>query len=320
MVRKVVVSTGCRLHFTLIDLNADLGRVDGGIGVALKRPGWRVEVSKTKRWEVDNEANPIVERLRDRIPLKGKYKVKVTTKMPQHVGLGSRTQLSLAIASGLATFQKKTFAVPKLAKHAGRGGTSGIGVAAFEHGGLILDGGHHYREKGGFMPSRYSRAGPPPVLAKYQVPTDWFFVVAIPKGKQYYGTDEAKAFKDHTPIPRKEVGAVARLVLLRLLPAVIENDIEAFGDAIKRIQTLGFKRIENMLQGENIDKLKKYMVRREGIGPGLTSFGPACFCVVKGRKTAEKLAKDLKRYLKARGGGKIFHSQAATSGATIKRS
>ena len=239
--------------------------------------------------------------------------------MPEHVGLGSRTQLSLAIATGLTSSGKKPSSVIELAKHVGRGGTSGIGVAAFEHGCLILDGGHRYREKGGFLPSRYSRAGPPPVLARYNVPSNWFFIVAIPKGKQYYGTDEAKAFKEHTPILRKEVGNVARLVLLKLLPSVLENDIEAFGESIDSIQKMGFKKIENRLQGENVSNLQNYMKRRGGYGAGLSSFGPACFCVVKGKRNAEKLSKDLKRYLGSRGGGKVFFSQASPAGASVRK-
>jgi beta-ribofuranosylaminobenzene 5'-phosphate synthase len=319
MVKKIVVTTGSRLHFTLIDMNADLGRVDGGIGVALKRPGWKVEISKVRKWTVDRQAEQVVELLKERLSPSSNFKVEVKARMPEHVGLGSRTQLALAIAAGMTAYDRDPPSVPELAKLVGRGGTSGIGVAAFEKGCLILDGGHRYKEKGGFLPSRYSRAGPPPILATYKVPTDWYFVVGIPVGKSYYGTDEAKAFKDHTPIPRKEVGAVARLVLLKLLPALMENDLEAFGEAISSIQTMGFKRIENNLQGPNVIQLQNFMTARGGVGAGLSSFGPACFCVVKGKKNAERLSTDLKRYLKTRGGGKVFFSEAASSGASIKR-
>lgn len=317
MVKKFVVTTGCRLHFTLIDMNADLGRVDGGIGVALKKPGWKVEVSKARKWEVDPLASPVVELLKERIKPKGKFKVKVSGSIPVHVGLGSQTQLSLAIATGMTAFIRSKPGVRELARLVGRGGTSGIGVTAFEKGGLILDGGHRYSEKGGFLPSRYSRSGPPPVLATYPFPKDWFFVIGVPKGKQIFGKDEAKAFKDHTPVPRKEVGAVARLVLLKLLPALVEQDLESFGQAIQRIQELGFKRIENRLQGESVKRLQQYMIKRGATGAGLSSFGPACFCMVDSKVAAKKMATDLKRYLKARGGGKVFFTQAADKGASV---
>ncbi|WP_332881590.1 hypothetical protein [Methanosarcina horonobensis] len=30
-----------RLHLTLIDLNAEIGRVDGGVGITLESPSWK---------------------------------------------------------------------------------------------------------------------------------------------------------------------------------------------------------------------------------------------------------------------------------------
>jgi beta-ribofuranosylaminobenzene 5'-phosphate synthase len=42
---SIVVTSPSRLHFSLIDLNGELGRVDGGIGVALNEPSLKIEVS-----------------------------------------------------------------------------------------------------------------------------------------------------------------------------------------------------------------------------------------------------------------------------------
>ena len=42
----VTVSSPSRLHFTLIDLNGELGRVDAGIGVALNEPSLKIRVSR----------------------------------------------------------------------------------------------------------------------------------------------------------------------------------------------------------------------------------------------------------------------------------
>ena len=41
---RVFIKTPCRLHFSLIDLNGSLNRVDGGIGLALKKPNFTIEV------------------------------------------------------------------------------------------------------------------------------------------------------------------------------------------------------------------------------------------------------------------------------------
>ena len=42
--RKVKVRTPSRLHTTLLDLNGKLGRVDGGVGMALEDPNITLEM------------------------------------------------------------------------------------------------------------------------------------------------------------------------------------------------------------------------------------------------------------------------------------
>jgi len=322
MVRRVVIRTGCRLHFTLIDMNAELGRVDGGVGVGLKTPGWTVEVAKAREWAVDEKAARIVKLLQEKLPLKNPLRVKVGGRVPGHVGLGSKTQLALAVATGVAAFDKKAsrLTVIELARLVERGGTSGIGVTTFVRGGLILDGGHRYRDKGGFMPSRYSKVQAPPVLARFEVPPSWYFVVAIPTGRRIEGLDEAKAFKDNTPVPRKEVGTLSRIILMNLLPAVVEDDIESFSKAIDKVQSLGFKRIESKLQVPEARLVQNRMVDLGASGAGMSSFGPSCYCTVRGKSEAQKMVADITKYMKKLTGGTAFCSQAADKGASIRMS
>jgi beta-ribofuranosylaminobenzene 5'-phosphate synthase len=65
------ITSPSRLHFALIDLNAELGRVDGGIGVALNEPSLAIEVSAVDK-AVEREENPeavvpVLKRIRSRI-------------------------------------------------------------------------------------------------------------------------------------------------------------------------------------------------------------------------------------------------------------
>jgi beta-ribofuranosylaminobenzene 5'-phosphate synthase len=321
MVDHVIIRTGCRLHFTLIDMNAELGRVDGGVGVGLKSPGWTVEVSRDRQWAVDGAIRSLIGPLKKTLGLRSPLQVKVGGGIPGHVGLGSKTQLALALASGLAAFDSKAskLSVRELARIVGRGGTSGIGVTTFEKGGLILDGGHSYGEKGGFFPSRYSKVGTPPVLARFEVPSSWYFVVGIPKGRLIEGKDEAEAFKENTPVTGKDVGAVTRTIIMNMLPAVVEDDIEAFGKAVGRLQTMGFKRAENRLQVPEVRLLQRKMVDLGASGAGLSSFGPACFCIMRGKKAANEMVSELLRFMRKNIGGTAFASQAMNTGARIER-
>jgi beta-ribofuranosylaminobenzene 5'-phosphate synthase len=67
-------------------------------------------------------------------------------------------------------------------------------------------------------------------------------------------------------------------------------------------------------------QLENKMVGLGAAGAGMSSFGPACYCVVRGRKAAEKMASDLVKFMKRRAGGMAFVSQAQNKGASIKMS
>ena len=51
-----------------------------------------------------------------------------------------------------------------------------------------------------------------------------------------HGFDESEAFAKLPPISRDAVDALCRLVLLEILPAVLEHDLEAFGAALGELQ------------------------------------------------------------------------------------
>ena len=50
---KVYVKAPARLHLGLIDLGGDLGRLFGGIGVAINQPNVIVEAEKSERFTVE---------------------------------------------------------------------------------------------------------------------------------------------------------------------------------------------------------------------------------------------------------------------------
>ena len=56
------------------------------------------------------------------------FKFTVDSAYPPHSGLGSGTQLSLAVAKLISTMNNQDIKAVELAKIVGRGGTSGIGV------------------------------------------------------------------------------------------------------------------------------------------------------------------------------------------------
>lgn len=268
----------------LIDLNASLGRMDGGIGLALDEPCIKISAKKA---DGISATGPLKERAEDAarrvltaLKIGEGIRIDVLNAYGQHMGLGSGTQIALAAGMAVCRLYKEDILLRDLAKIIGRGGTSGIGVGAFQSGGFILDGGHSVREKEAFLPSAASKAAPPPILARYDFP-DWKIGLVMPEnGEGFAGYREARIFQEFCPIPPEEVERLSRLILMKILPSILEKDIETFGSGINDIQKIGFKKIEVTLQKPEVRALMD-TCRKYSYGVGLSSFGPAIYCIVR---------------------------------------
>ena len=205
---------------------------------------------------------------------------------------------------------------------------SGIGTAAFCHGGFILDGGHLFRRGGGggasvkhsFLPSSASEVPPPPVLFQHPLPEDWFFVLAIPHVKRgAHGSEEIEIFRRNCPIRATEVEKLCRLILMRILPSVIEKDIYTFGESLSMIQQIGFKKIEVGLQHHIIRELFDFFATH-ALGYGMSSFGPTTYGIVKGESRARELAQHTYEFMAERhvaGPGSVFYSNVNNKGGVV---
>ncbi len=281
---KVNVKTPSRIHITLIDLNASIGRMDGGIGLALDEPSIELVAGESDELIVEgprsDRASDAAEKMLRHLGVDGCVKVEIKKGYPQHIGLGSGTQTALATSKAICELYDSELSVKEMAEIVGRGGTSGIGIRAFEGGGFLVDGGHSTRDKGDFLPSSASKASPPPMLARYEFP-DWKIILVIPKAKtDIHGRTEVTIFQKYCPIPLDEVREVSHIVLMKILPSILEKDIAGFGDGIKTIQNVGFKKIEVNLQNEAVKELMGKCAKHAP-AVGLSSFGPTIYCVTE---------------------------------------
>ena len=326
----IEITTPSRLHITLIDLNASIGRVDGGIGLTLKEPGFRITAERS---DVPGEVTVTSEaaggaahvgRMRESAAAllpdgnadRGGIRIHIERDAPPHVGLGSGTQSALAAGMAVNQLYNLGLSVRDIAIKAGRGGTSGIGVASFESGGFILDGGHLFSEKGAFKPSAASRSPPAPILFQRPFP-DWEVVLAIPDARGAHDDNEVDIFKQECPIPLFEVQELSHIILMETLPAVVEEDIESFGDSINRIQKTGFKRREISLQRPEIRRMIELM-QENTCGAGMSSFGPVVYGITDNKRDADHAACLAREFLDATTGGCSIITHASNSGANVR--
>jgi len=301
------ITTPSRLHFGLIDFNGNLGRIDGGSGVAISSPRNVLSIKSGRTFHVNGSDPTYIEKIARGICDKlGKplpdVDITVEEEIPAHAGFGSKTQMSLALAYAICEeFDLPYHGVEGLARLVGRGGTSGIGVRAFEKGGFVLDCGHGFgegREKKSCLPSSASKARPAPEVMRCNVPEDWRFILVTPLDDEgSHGQSEVDIFKTSFPIDEVEIGRVCRVILMQMVPGILEKDIESFGSAINKIQEIGFKNIEVKLKSPLVPNMLTIMNNAGSYGSGMSSFGPTVYGLTNSNKNAYKIRDVVSGYL-----------------------
>ena len=230
----------------------------------------------------------------------GCARVTVDHHIPTHSGFGSKTNTLLSIGKAFAAAHHIKVTTDQLAAIAGRAGTSGGTVNLIDHGGFLVDGGHAtapgFTEapKKYLLPSRYAGAGQrPPILISAPFP-DWPVLMILPDGRHIHGAAELEFFQSTLPIPAEETCKTAHIVLMNLAPAVIEQDYEAFCNALNAITFQSyFKGRQIDLQNDNLKHVIN-QARDHGIDAiGMSSMGPACFSFTRTPERAVAWLEDL---------------------------
>jgi beta-ribofuranosylaminobenzene 5'-phosphate synthase len=233
------VTTAARLHFGFQNLSLAHERLYGGVGLALKQPQLVVEAEPADTLDCnDDTATPYVRRVLDVLDVPGAA-VQVRERFPRHVGLGSGTQLALATLIAVARAHDLTADARTVAPRLGRGGRSGVGVATFEQGGFVVDGGHP-TERFTHKPPAEGDWDVPPVVASHHVPADWRFLLVVPDTDPgQSGSDEDRSMR--AAIERADPGIadqISALLTRRLLPAIATRSQREFGGAAARLGRL----------------------------------------------------------------------------------
>ena len=292
MAEEVEVACTARLHMGFLDLNGSLGRRFGSIGLALDAPQTRLSLRRGSATRVNGPEQRRAEKylnvMRQRADITSGHELTIREAIPAHAGLGSGTQLALAVAAAVRRLHGFPPASRADAALLGRGRRSGIGIGLFEHGGLVVDGG-------------VSAAGrPPPVLARLPVPEDWRVLLILDNARRgLSGNREMAAFGDLPPMTEADSGRICRLLVMRALPALAADDLAAFGVAITEIQAFIGDYFAIAQGGRfaspNVAAVLSTLRKRGATGIGQSSWGPTGFGFVRGDAAAEALRDELTR-------------------------
>ena len=284
---SVRVEAPARLHMGMLDVAGGRARRFGGLGVALTRPAAVVEASPSDDLTADGpdaaRAVAVARRCRETLGLAGGAQVRVLETIPAHVGLGSGTKLALAVTAALAALAGQKPEPRAIARAAGRGARSAVGLWTFVLGGLVVE--------GGVRPGVEQAA---PLLARHAMPDEWRCVLAIPEAEPgLSGRAEEEAFARLRP-DADRAALIAQLVLTSLLPGVAECDLKEFGAALTRIQRLvgeSFASVQGGVFHPRAGALVDALLRLGAAGAGQSSWGPAVYGIVGDEQTGRELAR-----------------------------
>ncbi len=269
-----------------VDLHGGVGRRYGSLGLALEEPFTRVRLRPASGVVAEGpdaaRAARYATALAECFHLPDGARIEVEAAIPPHAGLGSGTQLALAVGTGMAKLFDLDLRTVEIAAALDRGARSGLGIGLFDQGGFVVDGGS---------------AGdgvPPPVIARQPFPAGWRLLLVFDRTRQgMHGEAEIEKFAALLRFPEADAAELCRLVLMCGLPGVVEADLDAFGDAIGRIQARVGDHFAGVQGGRfaspGVSRVLEWLGSRGLKAIGQSSWGPTGFAVCPSEPIANRL-------------------------------
>ena len=339
---RVTVTTGARLHAGFRNLSLSLGRLYGGVGLALDEPRATVvaepdstvtttdttgepedgpEGTSTEDAEATEEVAEYARRTCDLLDLPG-ARVEVARSLPRHVGLGSGTQLALATYAAVARANGADLRPREHAPALGRGGRSGVGVATFESGGFVVDAGHP-TERFTTAPPADGEWSVPAVLARYDLPADWRVCLALPEADPgRHGEDEDRSIRGVVERADPSLAeGLASLLVDRLLPAAVEGQVDPFGTALAefgRLNGAWYADVQGGVYRPPAGRIVEALSGSASVaGAGQSSWGPAVWALTDADRAAEARAAAEDALTVADCEGRVVLARPRNEGAAI---
>lgn len=291
---SVTATVAARLHLGFLDLNGELGRRFGSFGLAISGFCTRVTVSRAAQLHVNgpdsDRARRYVEQLQEFLGLGGAHRVEIADAIPAHAGLGSGTQLALALAACIRRLHGLPLDVRRDAFQLGRGRRSGVGIGLFDDGGVVVDGGCGEGTEVA------------PILSRMPFPEAWRILLVLDRTRAgVHGDEEIAAFARLPPFAAANAARICRLVLMQALPALAEVDLGRFASAVKEIQDFLGAYFAPLQGGQpfaspDVGAALKLLEEEGALGIGQSSWGPTGFAFVPTQEAAERLVNLVRKH------------------------
>jgi beta-ribofuranosylaminobenzene 5'-phosphate synthase len=315
----VRVSAPSRLHFGMLSFGQSGVRQFGGVGLMIDEPGIRLRITPADRIECSGPLAERAEQFARRVletlnatarsstelaEVREQWhgdgcRIEIESAPREHIGLGTGTQLGLAIAAGISALVGSPPLSPVgLARLSGRGERSSIGTHGFAVGGLLVEAGKYAAAERSALGADGTRSVPAtlsPLVARVELPADWRFLLLMPKSETgLFGKEEREAFARIPSVPVAVTESLSREVLLNLFPAAIESNFAEFSRSLYRYGRIAGECFASHQQGAFLNRRTAELVdaiRALGAeGVGQSSWGPTLFVAVPDQAAGHDLA------------------------------
>jgi beta-RFAP synthase len=290
---SVEVDAPARLHLGFLDLHGGLGRRFGSIGLTIDTLATRLRAEKCDTVSANGPgAERALKYARSYIKaqgINGGVDINLLQAIPDHVGLGSGTQMALAVGTAIERLYRGERDCAVIAKTLNRGNRSGIGIGAFNQGGFILDCG------------RSEDKEVPPVAVRLPFPENWRVLLLLDNRQQgLHGSQEVTAFSALPEFPEQTAAHLCRLVMMQVLPGVLEGRLAPVTQGIGEIQQRVGDHFAPAQGGRFtspvISAALEWAMEKGYAGVGQSSWGPTGFILLEDLGRAQQLEHSLKRH------------------------
>ena len=271
--KKIIqIITPARLHFGFLEINNNHPNNSfGGIGLSIDKFNTKIKVIKNLKTKVKgkslDKASFFLNAFCKKKKIKPNFFLNVEKSSPQHIGLGSGTQLALSIGKAISDLSNLNLEIEKIAKILNRSDRSNVGLINFKHGGFLID----LKIKNKFFTK----------IDKVFFPEEWKIILIKDSKQALHGKNERDAFKKIKNFSKINNIRSIDLVLSKIYPSLIENNFNEFSKAITKLQNI-IGNYFNVFQGgifssPAVENVLNFLKKENVLGYGQTSWGPTGF-------------------------------------------
>ncbi len=197
--------------------------------------------------------------------------IEITRRPAAHTGLGTGTQLAMAVAEAICRLLNPPLSDETIAfRIANRGRRSAVGIHGYLRGGLIYEDTDHTSELN-------------PIQQRLEIPKPWCVAILRPVGETstISGEVEVNQFAKLRPTTAEQRARFRKQITEDMFPAIQRGDFDAFSDVVHQYNRDSGRLFESVQQGPYNGHAVTSLVdtlRRNGVkGVGQSSWGPSVF-------------------------------------------